>query len=173
MEWKTPSALLSNYGLESIYNANQVEQGKVALIFENCSTHPIIENLSYVKLVFFATKYYISELGDGWRRNKMSQSPIQQTIRLVSLDSNKLLPKVSLLTALQLLVSAGNKNGQTTIVNFFKKAKISEKDQTIATNDEDDPFKEINENMKELWEKESNLVPENTAAEEFALRMMQ
>ena len=80
----------------------------------------------------------------------MSQSPIQQTIRLVSLDSNKLLPKVSLLTALQLLVSAGNKNGQTTIVNFFKKAKISEKDQTIATNDEDDPFKEINENMKEL-----------------------
>ena len=69
---------------------------------------------------------------------------------LRSLDSNKPLPKVSLLTALQLLVSAWNEVSQTTIVNCFKKAKISEKDQTIAINDEDDPFKEINENLKEL-----------------------
>ena len=62
---------------------------------------------------------------------------------LRSLDSNKLLPKVSLLTASQLLVSTWNEVSQTTIVNCFKKAKISEKDQTIAINDEDKPFKEI------------------------------
>ena len=68
---------------------------------------------------------------------------------LHSLDSNKPLPKVSLLTALQLLVSAWNEVSQTTIVNCFKKAKISEKDQTITINDEDNPFKDINENMKE------------------------
>ena len=48
-----------------------------------------------------------------------------------SLDSNKLLPKVSLLTALQLLVSPWNKVSQTTVVNCFMKAKISEKDQSI------------------------------------------
>ena len=36
---------------------------------------------------------------------------------LRSLDSNKSLPKVSLLTALQLLVSAWNEVSQTTIVN--------------------------------------------------------
>ena len=69
---------------------------------------------------------------------------------LRSLNSNKTLPKVSLLTALQLLVSAWNEASQTTVVNRFKKAKISVKDQTIAVNDEDDPFKEINENLKEL-----------------------
>ena len=87
---------------------------------------------------------------------------------LRSLDSNKLLPKVSLLTASQLLVSAWNEVSQTTIVNCFKKAKISEKDQTIAINDEDDPFKEINENLKELTEKEPSMMPENMAAEDFA-----
>ena len=86
---------------------------------------------------------------------------------LRSFDSNKPLPKVSLLTALQLLVSAWNKVSQTTIDNCFKKTKISEKDQTIAINNEDDPFREINENLKELREKEPSLVPENMAAEDF------
>ena len=40
---------------------------------------------------------------------------VKQILR--SLDSNKPLPKVSLLTALQLLVSAWNEVSQTTIVN--------------------------------------------------------
>ena len=87
---------------------------------------------------------------------------------LCSLDSNKLPPKVSLLIALRLLASAYNEVSQTTIVNCFKKAKISEKDQTIAINDEDDPFKEIKENLKELREKEPSLVPENMTTEDFA-----
>ena len=87
---------------------------------------------------------------------------------LHSLDSNKPLLKVLLLRALQLLVSTWKEVSQTTIINCFKKAKISEKDQTIAINDEDDPFKEINENLKELTEKEPSLMPENMAAEDFA-----
>ena len=81
---------------------------------------------------------------------------------LRNFDSNKLLPKVSLLAALLLLVSAWNEASQTTIVNCFKKAKISEKDQTIATNDEDDLFKEINENLKKLQVKEPSLVCQKT-----------
>ena len=48
------------------------------------------------------------------------------------------------------------------------KAKISKKDQAIAINDEDDLFKEINENLKELQEKQSRLVTENMTAEDFA-----
>ena len=69
---------------------------------------------------------------------------------------------------MQLLVSAWNEVSQTTVVNYFKKATISEKDQTIAINDEYDPFKEINENLNELREKESSLVPENMTVEDFA-----
>ena len=71
-----------------------------------------------------------------------------------SLNSNKPLLKALLLRALQLLVSAWKEVSQTTIINCFKKAKISEKDQTFVINDEDDPFKEINENSKELQEKD-------------------
>ena len=48
------------------------------------------------------------------------------------------------------------------------KATVSEKYHTIAINDEDNPSKEINENLKELREKEPSLVPENMAAEDFA-----
>ena len=73
-----------------------------------------------------------------------------------------------MITALQLLASAWNEVSQTTIVNCFKKAKISEKDKTITIDNEDDPFKEINENLKELREKEPSLVPENMTAEDFA-----
>ena len=58
----------------------QAEGRKVALINDNCQAHPIIENLSLVKLFFFATEYYISESADGLRRNKMSQDPSQETI---------------------------------------------------------------------------------------------
>ena len=74
----------------------------------------------------------------------MSHGPLQETISKADTAQSRLLK------ALQLLVSAWNKVSQTTIVNCFKKAKISEKDQTIAINDEDEPFKEINENVKEL-----------------------
>ena len=53
---------------------------------------------------------------------------------LHNLNSNKPLPKVSFLAVLQLLVSAWNEVSQATIVNCFKKTKISEKDQTISIN---------------------------------------
>ena len=62
---------------------------------------------------------------------------------------------------------------QTTVVNCFKKVKISEKDQTIAINDEVKPFKEIKKNLKEVRAKEPSLVPENMAAEILQLPMMQ
>ena len=73
-----------------------------------------------------------------------------------------------MLTASQLLASAWNEVSQATIVNCFKKAKISDKDQTIAINDEDDPFKEINEDLQELREKDSSLMSESMTAEDLA-----
>ena len=67
-----------------------------------------------------------------------------------------------------MLVPAWKEVNITTIFNCLEKAKISEKDQTIVIIDEDDPCKEINENLKELQEKEPSLVPENMTAEDFA-----
>ena len=67
-----------------------------------------------------------------------------------------------------MLVPAWKEVNITTIFNCLEKAKISEKDQTIVIIDEDDPCKEINENLKELQEKEPSLVPESMTAEDFA-----
>ena len=58
----------------------QVEGRKVPLIIDNFQAHPIIENLSHVKLVFFATEYYISESANRSKSNKMSQGPLQEAI---------------------------------------------------------------------------------------------
>ena len=58
----------------------QAEGRKVALIIDNCPARPIIENLSHVKLVYFATEYYINESTDGWRHNKVPQGSLQETI---------------------------------------------------------------------------------------------
>ena len=147
------------------------EKRKVALIIDNCPAHPIIDNLSHIKLVFLPpnTTSVSQPMDQGIIRCPKANYR-KQLVKLIlcSLDSNKPLPKVSLLAALQLLASALNEVSQATIVSCFKKAKISGKDQTIAINDEDDPFKEINEDLQELQEKDSSLVPESMTAEDLA-----
>ena len=144
----------------------QTEGRKVALIIDNCPAHPIIENLSHVKLVFVPPNTTsLSQPMDQGVIRCLKAHYRKRLVKLIlrSLDS-KSLSKVSLLTALQVLVSTWNEVSQSTIVNCFKKSKISEKDQRIVINDEDDPFKEINKNRKELREKEPILVPENMTA---------
>ena len=131
----------------------QAEGRKAALIIDSFLVHPIIENWSHIRLVILPSN-----------TTSVSQSMDQSVVRyfkahyrkrliqliLRSLDSNKPLRKVSLLIPSQLLVSGWNKVSQTANVNCFKKSKISEKDQTIVINDEDDSLKEINKNLEKL-----------------------
>ena len=81
----------------------QAEGRKGALIINNCPAHPILENLPQIKPVFLPpnTTPVIQPMDQGiikWVK-------VHYRIRLVKLilrclDSNKPLPKVSLLTAL-------------------------------------------------------------------------
>ena len=131
------------------------EKIKVALIIDNCPAHPIIDNLSHIKLVFLPPNTTsVSQPVDQGIIRCLKAHYRKRLVKLIlrCLDSNKALTKVSLLTALQLLASTWNEVSQATLVNCFKKGKISDKDQTIAINDEDDPFKEINEDLQELRE---------------------
>ena len=128
------------------------EKRKVALIIDNCLAHPIIDNLPLIKLVFLPPNTTsVSKLMDQSIRC-LKVNYRKQLVKLIlrSLGSNKPLPRVSLLTALQLLASAWNEVSQATIVSCFRKAKISDKNQTIAINDENDPFKRINNDLQEL-----------------------
>ena len=149
----------------------QAEERNVLLIVDNCPAHPTIEGLSNLKLIFLPpnTTSVTQPMDQGviWCLKAHYSKRLVKLI-LCNLDSNKPLPKISLITALQLLVSAWNEVSKATIVNCFRKSKISEKDQKNAVNDEDDPFKEMSEELQNLREKDSSLVPENLTAEDFA-----
>ena len=80
---------------------------------------------------------------------------------LTHLDQDKPIPKILLLNAMQLLVSAWNDVSKETVINCFRKVNISKKDQKNAVNDVDDPLKELNKSLKELQTKDPSLVHEN------------
>ena len=69
---------------------------------------------------------------------------------------------------MQLLVSAWNDFSKETIINCFRKANISEKDQMNVVNDVDDTFKELNESLKELQAKDPSHGPENITVQDVA-----
>ena len=126
------------------------EKREVTLIINNCQVHPMIDNLSHIKLVFLPPNTTsVSQPMDQGIIRCLKAHYRKRLVKLIlrSLDSNKPLPKVSLLTALQLLASAWNEVSQATKVNCFKKAKISDKDQTVTINDKDDPLNEINKDL--------------------------
>ena len=82
------------------------EKRKVALIIDNCPVHPIIDNLSHIKLVFLPpNSTSVSQPMDQGIIRCLKAHYRKRLVKLLlrSLDSNKPLPKVSLLTALQLL----------------------------------------------------------------------
>ena len=66
------------------------------------------------------------------------------------LEQGQHLPKISILRALQLLIASWNNVTKTTIVNCFRKAKISAKDQVNAAEDSDDRFKELENDLTKL-----------------------
>ena len=155
-------SVLFDEWLRDLNEKFESDKRKVALIIDNCLAHPIIDKLLLIKLVFLPPNTTsVSQLMDQSIRC-LKANYRKQLVKLIlrSLDSNKPLPRVSFLTALQLLTSAWNEVSQATIVNCFRKAKISDKNLTIGINDENDPFKRINEDLQELRDKDSSLVPD-------------
>lgn len=80
------------------------------------------------------------------------------------LEKGKDLPKISILRALQILVSSWNQVKKETIVNCFKKSKISQEDQKNATDDIDDPFKQLEEELSQLRAIDDTVVPADLSA---------
>ena len=126
-----------------------VEKRKIALIVDNCPAHPQIENLRAVKPmdqgVIRSTKAYY--------RRMVVQKYID------AIDRKKSIHKLTVLDAMDLLVTAWDRVSTETIKNCFKKAGISRETQENAINDSDDPFKALAEEINELREKEPELVP--------------
>ena len=83
------------------------------------------------------------------------------------LEQGQHLPKISILRALQLLIASWNNVTKTTIVNCFRKAKISAKDQVNAAEDSDDRFKELENDLTKLRKIDPMLVPQDLTAQEI------
>ena len=84
------------------------------------------------------------------------------------LDKNQPLPKISIQQAVTTLVSSWNAVPPQVIVNCSSKAGISDSNQQVALNDEDNPFKELIEEFEELREAYPGAVPENLSAGGFS-----
>ena len=66
------------------------------------------------------------------------------------------------------LVSSWNAVSKEAIVNCFKKSNISQSNQQAAVNDDDDPFKNLLEDLEKLHKLDNNSIQPNISAESFA-----
>ena len=124
----------------------------------------MIGNLSSVRLIFLPpnTTSVFQPIDQGvikclkaHYRRRLVRLMIQR------LDQGQDLPKISILLALQLLVSSRNNVRKVTIVNCFQIAKISAENQVEGR---DNPFKALQENLTELRQSNPDLVPDQLSA---------
>ena len=143
------------------------EGRSIALVIDNYPAHPHIENLKSIKLFFLQsnTTSATQPMDQGVIRSlkaKYHKNMVRKIIR--NLKKNKALPAISILNGMQMLVSAWNSVSIETIANCFRKAGISSANQEAARAEEDDPFKDLQEDIDVLRNVQPYLVPEDVNA---------
>ena len=154
--------------LDSSFRA---QSRKVALLIDNCPAHPEIKGLTNINLIFLPpnTTTVIQTMDQGVMRGLKAHYR-KKAIRLCikAVESNKPLPKISILQAMKHLVSSWNAVSKETIVNCFKKSNISQSNQQAVVNDDDYPFKSLQEDLEKLHEFDNDAIQSNLSAESFA-----
>ena len=84
-----------------------------------------------------------------------------------AIDSNKDIPKINVLGAMNLLSLSWEDVTENTVQNCFAKARILNDDQLRAQNDSDDPFIELRSSIEELKERNSEEFLKDISPEEF------
>ena len=69
--------------------------------------------------------------------------------------------QITILQAMKHLVSSWNAVSKEAIVNCFNKFNISQSNQQAAVNDDDDPFKSLQEDLKKLHELDNDAIQPN------------
>ena len=99
-------------------------------------------------------------------QNPLPNKVVRLCIKVV--ESNKLLPKISILQAMKHLLSSWNVVSKETMVNCFKKSNISQSNQQAAVNDDGNQFKSLQEDLEKLHELDNDAIQPNLSAESFA-----
>ena len=139
-----------------------------SFLINNCPAHPEIKNLTNINLIFLPlnTTSVLQPMDKGVIQSFKAHYR-KKVVRLCTkaVESNKPLSKISTLQVMKHLVSSWNAVSKETIVNCFKKSNISQSNQQAAVNDDDDPFKSLQEDLEKLHELDT--IQPNISAESF------
>ena len=124
---------------------------------------------SVVKLVFLHPNVTsVIQSMDQWVIKSLKSKPNTADVKIKALGKNQPYPEISILQPLTTLVSSWNAVPLDVIVNWFFKARISDSSQQVFLTDEDDPIKELIEELDELREANREAVLENVSTESFS-----
>ncbi|XP_057290295.1 tigger transposable element-derived protein 4-like [Hydractinia symbiolongicarpus] len=129
-----------------------VSKQKIALIIDNCTAHPHVENLEWVELIFLPpnTTSRTQPMDQGIIRALKAKYRSLAVGKLIkALDEEKSTPKFSILAAMYMLRKAWDDVSNKTFTNCFRKSGISQKDAERAINEDDDPFKSLTSEVEE------------------------
>ena len=121
-----------------------VSKRKIALIIDNCTAHPHVENLKWVELIFLPpnTTSKTQPMDQGIiRALKAKYRSLAVRKMIKALDEKASIPKFSILTAMFMLRKAWDDIADQTFTNCFRKSGISQRDAEKAINEDDDPFR--------------------------------
>ncbi|XP_065678245.1 tigger transposable element-derived protein 4-like [Hydra vulgaris] len=153
--------------LDSFFRA-QVR--KVAFLVDNCSSHPHIEGLSNINLIFPLpnTTSVLQPMDQGVIRSLKAHYR-HKIVRLCikAVDNNEPMPKISIFQTMKDFVSSWNAVSKETFINCFKKAGISKTNKSIEEADDDHPFKFLTEELNRLRELDPRAVQEDLSAESY------
>ena len=146
------------------------EARNVAFVIGNCPAHPHIDNLKAIKLFFLPpnTISKIQPMDQGVIRSlkaKYRKNVVRKIIQ--SVEKKKTLSKISLLQGMQMPFSAWDALSTQMIVNYFLKSGISTESQETAIAEDDDPFRELQDDIDDLCSVQSDLVEEDFDATTF------
>ena len=117
----------------------------IAFIIDNYAAHPHVENLKWVEWVPYTTngsRYIIRALKAKYRSLAVRKL-------ILALEEKEPIPKFSILSAMYTLKKAWDAISNQRFTNCFRKSGISEKDAEKAMNDEEDPFKGLEDDNVE------------------------
>ena len=135
-----------------------LEGRKVALVIDNYTTHPNIENLKSITLYFLLsnTTSCLLSIDEGVTRSlkcKYCTSIIKTIINAIA--NGKQMPSISILEAMKMFAHSWSEVSESTIINCFRKAGFKE-----GVSDEDDgPFSAFQILIDQLRQRDENLIP--------------
>ena len=161
------SEIFSDY-VRKLDTKFDAEGRKIVLIIDNCPANPNVDNLKAIQLVFLPPnttsktqpmdRVVIRALKAFYRTNV-----VRRQIKYV--DEGKTTPKINTLQAMRMLVKSWDAISSNTVKNCFRKAGISQETQVASINEEDGPFKLLQQNVDEL--KSHDLVDENLTVDDY------